>query len=177
MHANCISVGFELSTWPDFKQFRMNSFRMLAAVKPQSLSSSVPHLLSDPDDRLLETQLTELLNEVGVRLVESARRIAVFRWNHADCQQFLDSLEKPPSSLHILALGSWLDRAANRGLLRRTDFRAIAMLLLSSLHGPAMLTDLRGRHPTGYSPSEYFGLLVEIILEGLRVQPRNGVNH
>ena len=45
------------------------------------------------------------------------------------------------------------------------------MLMLTSMHGPAMLTDMLGRHPTGHSRDEYVAFMVNVLLQGLL--PRN----
>jgi len=149
------------------KRFGTKHELMLAAVKPGTLASSVPQLHSGPDDRPLEEQLTELLNEVAVFFVEMARRMAVLRWSHSDCRELMSRQDEPPPLQDIRVLSAWFERAAVRGFVRSSDFRAVATMLLSALHGPAMLTDLLGQHPTGHSTEEYVRILVDMVLNGL----------
>ena len=64
-----------------------------------------------------------------------------------------------------------LPASADRGLIRGVDFKATAMLMLTSMHGPAMLTDMLGKHPTGHTDGEYVSYMVDVLLQGLL--PRN----
>lgn len=149
------------------KRFGSKHELMIAAVKPGTLASSIPQLHSGPDDRSLPEQLTELLNNVAVFFVEMARRMAVLRWSSIDCRELMNGYEEPPPLMDIRVLAAWLERAAERGLIRRTDFRAVATMILSALHGPTMLTDLLGHHPTGHTTEGYVRILVSTILDGL----------
>jgi AcrR family transcriptional regulator len=149
------------------KRFGSKHELMLAAVRPATLVSSIPALQTGPDDRPLAEQLTELLNEVAVFFVEMARRMAVLRWSSVDCRDLMNGCDEPPPLQDIRALAAWFERAADRQLVRSTDFRVIATMLLSALHGPTMLTDLLGRHPTGHSTTEYVRILVDVVLNGL----------
>jgi hypothetical protein len=79
----------------------------------------------------------------------------------------MNGCDEPPPLQDIRALAAWFERAADRQLVRSTDFRVIATMLLSALHGPTMLTDLLGRHPTGHSTTEYVRILVDVVLNGL----------
>lgn len=149
------------------KRFGTKQGLMIAALATKTLVTSVPQLSSGPDDRPLQIQLTELLNEVAVFFVEMARRMAVLRWSHADCRQLMNEHDEPPPLVDIRALAGWFERAAERGLVRRIDFFALAMMLLSALHGPTMLTDLLGRHPTGHTTAEYVTILVDTVVMGI----------
>lgn len=149
------------------KRFGTKQELMLAAVRPATLASSVPQLLAGPDNRPLADQLKELLSEVAVFFVEMTRRMSVLRWSHADCRELMSGDSEPPPLLDIRTLAAWFERAADRGLVRKCDFRAVALMLLSALHGPAMLTDLLGQHPTAHSTDEYVKILVDAVLNGL----------
>lgn len=149
------------------KRFGSKHELMLAALKPAPLQSTVSLLQSGPDNRPVQEQLTELLSQVAVFFIEVARRMQVLRWSGLDCRSLMKEDEEPLPLLDIRVLAAWLEQAAGRGLLRRCDFRGTAMLLLSSLHGPTMLTDLLGKHPTGHSTEEYVSILVDTVLNGL----------
>jgi AcrR family transcriptional regulator len=151
------------------KRFGTKQDLMVAALKPQTLASSIPQLSTGPDERPLEIQLTELLTDVAVFFVEMARRMSVLRWSHAECRQLMHEHDEPPPLLDIRTLAGWFDRASHRGLVRQVDFHAVSMMLLSAVHGPAMLTDLLGKHPTGHSTADYVRILVDTILNGLEV--------
>ena len=162
-------IAQKLSVSPQalLKRFGSTQELMLAAVKPGTLTSSIPLLRSGPDDRPLPDQLTELLNEVAVFFVQMARRMAVLRWSSIDPRELMNGYDEPPPVQDIRTLAEWFEQAADRGLIRRLDFRAVATMLLSALHGPAMLTDLLGHHPTGHSTEEYVHILVDTLLYGL----------
>jgi AcrR family transcriptional regulator len=115
----------------------------------------------------LAEQLSELLNEVAVYFIAMARRMSVLKWSTLDPRELMSGYDEPPPLLDIRTLAEWLERAAARGLIRQADFRAIATMLLSALHGPAMLTDMLGDHPTGHSTDEYVRILVDTLLNGL----------
>ena len=151
------------------KRFGSKHELMIAAVKPATLASTIPQLQTGPDDRPLQVQLTELLNDVAVFFVEMARRMAVLRWSSIDCRELMSGYNEPPPLLDIRTLATWLENANKRGLIRKTDFRAIATMLLSALHGPTMLTDLLGHHPTGHSTEQYVKIVVDTVLGGLQV--------
>jgi hypothetical protein len=93
--------------------------------------------------------------------------MTVLRWSSIDPRDLMKGHDEPPPILDIRILAEWFERAAERGLIRRTDFKAVATMLLSALHGPAMLTDLLGYHPTGHSNAEYVSILVDTLLNGL----------
>jgi len=149
------------------KRFGSKHELMIAAVRPKSLASTIPQLHLGPDDRPLAEQLTELLNEVAVFFIAMARRMSVLKWSSIDPRELMSGYDEPPPLLDIRTLAEWLERAAARGLIRQADFRAIATMLLSALHGPAMLTDMLGDHPTGHTTHEYVSILVNTLLNGL----------
>lgn len=75
--------------------------------------------------------------------------------------------ETPPPVVEINAIGDWLKKAHSQGLIRKVDFKAIAMSLLSALHGPAFLEDMLGHHPTGHSRRQYVSRVVDLYSHGL----------
>jgi AcrR family transcriptional regulator len=165
-------IAHQLNVSPQalLKRFGTKHELMIAAVRPKSLASSIPLLHSGPDNRPLAEQLSELLNEVAVYFIAMARRMSVLKWSSIDPRELMSGYDEPPPLLDIRTLAEWLDRAAAMGLIRQVDFRAVATMLLSALHGPAMLTDMLGDHPTGHTTDEYVSILVDTLLSGLACQ-------
>ena len=83
-------------------------------------------------------------------------------------KELMNRFDEPPPLVEIRALAGWLQRSVDQGLIRLTDGSAMAMLMLTSMHGPAMLTDMLGQHPTGHSRDEYVTFMVETLMQGLR---------
>lgn len=152
------------------KRFGTKQKLMVAALKQVMLSSSVPELLSGPDDRPVEIQLTELLHQVCEFYIEMARRMSVVRWKSEDFQELMKQYDEPPPVQNMKLVADWLERAWKRGLIRKCDFRGIALMLLSSLHGAAMLTDMLGHHPSGHTSSGYVKVLVKTLLHGIEAE-------
>ncbi|MCP4172208.1 MAG: TetR/AcrR family transcriptional regulator, partial [Fuerstiella sp.] len=154
-----------------FKRFHSKQELMLAAIAPSGNAPWIPLVEAGPDDRSLDEQLTEILKELAEFFVDISRRMSVLRWSGIDPKELLARYDEAPPLVDIRVLSGWLQRAADRGLIRDIDFKATAMLMLTSMHGPAMLTDMLGKHPTGHTQAEYVSYMVDVLLQGLL--PRN----
>lgn len=158
-----------------FKRFHNKHELMLAAIAPSGQAPWIPIVEAGPDDRVLAEQLTEILAELADFFVDIARRMSVLRWSGVDPKELMARFDEPPPLVDIRVLSGWLERAAEQQLIRRVDYRATAMLMLTSMHGPAMLTDMLGQHPTGHSRDEYVTFMVDTLLRGLL--PRDSSRH
>ncbi len=156
-----------------FKRFHSKQDLMLAAIAPSGNAPWIPLVEAGPDDRSLEEQLTEILTELAEFFVDISRRMSVLRWSGIDPKELLSRYDEAPPLVDIRVLSGWLQRAADRGLIRSTDFKATAMLMLTSMHGPAMLTDMLGKHPTGHTRAEYVSYMVDVLLQGLLPREKN----
>lgn len=150
-----------------FKRFHSKHDLMIAAVAPTGQAPWIPMLEAGPDDRALPEQLTDILMELAEFFVDISRRMSVLRWSGMDPKKLLERYDEAPPLMDIRVLSGWLERAADRGLIREIDFRATAMMMLTSMHGPAMLTDMLGQHPTGHSRIEYVSFMVDMLLQGM----------
>ncbi len=167
------TIARQLNVSPQalLKRFGTKQKLMMSALKQVMLSSSVPELLAEPDDRPVEQQLTELMHQVSVFYIEMARRMSVVRWKAEDFQELMKQYDEPPPLQNMKLVAAWLERASGKGLIRKCDFRGIALMLLTSLHGAAMLTDMLGQHPSGQSSSAYVKMLVRTLLHGIGPNP------
>lgn len=150
-----------------FKRFQNKQELMLTALVPDGQPSWIPLVEAGPDDRSLEEQLTGILSELAEFFVDISRRMSVLRWSGMAPQDLFSRFDEPPPLVDIRVLAGWLRRASGRGLIRDIDFRATAMLMLTSMHGPAMLSDMLGQHPTGHTQEEYVAFMVNTLLQGL----------
>lgn len=167
------TIARQLNVSPQalLKRFGTKQKLMMNALKQVMLSSSVPELLTGPDDRPVEQQLTELMHQVSEFYIEMARRMSVVRWKSEDFQELMKQYDEPPPLQNMKLVAAWLERASAKGFIRQCDFRGIALMLLSSLHGAAMLTDMLGHHPSGQTSSAYVKMLVKTLLHGIESRP------
>jgi len=150
-----------------FKRFHTKQELMLAAVAPSGTPDWIPLVEAGPDDRPLTEQLTEILQKLSDFFVEISRAMSVLRFSGIEPKELLDRYPEAPPLRDIRVLSGWLQRAADRRLIRNLDNRATAMMMLTSMHGPAMLTDMLGQHPTGHSQDEYVSFMVNLLMQGM----------
>jgi len=150
-----------------FKRFQCKQDLMISALAPTVPAPWIAMVEDGPDDREIQEQLTEILSELAEFFVDIARRMSVLRFSSMDPQKLLERYDEPPPIVDIRVLAGWLHRAADRNMIRQVDFKATAMLMLTSMHGPAMLTDMLGQHPTGHSREQYVTFMVNMLLEGM----------
>ncbi|MEZ6127615.1 MAG: hypothetical protein R3C59_02970 [Planctomycetaceae bacterium] len=93
--------------------------------------------------------------------------MSVLRFSGMEPKELLRRYDEAPPLKDIRVLSGWLQRAAKKGLIRKLDDRATAMMMLTSMHGPAMLTDMLGRHPTGHTRDEYVSYMVDLLTQGM----------
>jgi len=162
-------IATELGVSPQalYKRFGNKNGLLLASMVPTAPAPWIPLVESGPDERTFEDQLREILEEIAVYFVEISRRITVIRWSGVEPDELLALFDEPPPIVEIRVLSDWLKRAHEQQSIGKIDFSATAMLILTSLHGPTMLTDLLGQHPTGHTESEYVDVLVKILAHGI----------
>ena len=155
-----------------FKRFNNKNDLMIAAVAPREPAPWIPMVEAGPDDRPLAEQLSEILCELAEFFVDISRRMSVLRWSNLDPRKIMAMYDEPPPIVDLRVLSEWLKRAASRKLIRPIDFKATAMMMLTSMHGPAMLTDMLGHHPTGHTRDQYVACMVEMLLQGMLPETR-----
>lgn len=153
------------------KRFSSKNDLMIAAMAPSGQPDWIPLVESGPDERRLSDQLAEILQQLAEFFVDVSRCMSVLRFSGIDFKQMLERYDEAPPLRDVRVLSGWLERATAMGLIRKVDVSATAMLMLTSMHGPAMLTDMLGKHPTGHSRDEYVAFMVEMLMQGL--VPRN----
>ncbi len=150
-----------------YKRFGSKQDLITAAMVPADKPAWIPLLEAGPDDRPMREQMTELLNELAVFFVDIVRRMSVLRFAGCDLRELSKRFSEPPPLRDIRVISEWFERAHRQSLIRDADFKATAMLVLSSVHGPAMLKEMLGRHPTGHSQEEYVAHVADVLLRGL----------
>jgi len=157
-----------------YKRFHTKHELMLAAIAPCGEPNWIPLVEAGPDDRPLDVQLTEILHELADFFVEISRSMSVLRFSGIEPKELLSRYDEAPPLKDIRVLSAWLQRAADRGLIRKLDHKATAMMMLTSMHGPAMLTDMLGQHPTGHSRNEYVSFMVNLLTQGMVPRSTSG---
>lgn len=120
-----------------------------------------------PDQRPIETQLLEILAELANFFTDVVRKMELLRWSGVSIQDLMATFEEPPPIRDIKMISAWLQRCHQHLLIRDVDFDLTAMMILTSMHGPAMLKEFLGRAPTGHSQEEFLSRYVELLLHGL----------
>ena len=162
-----IASRLEVSSQALLKRFKSKRELFLAAVRPPAVPPWTEQLEAGPDDRSLREQLTDLVNELAEYFVEITKRMSLVRWSNIPMDEMVSHYAEAPPLVGIRSLAEWLGRAHQRGLVRKTDFKAAAMSLLGALHAPAFLEDILKHHPTGHSREEYVNQVVELFVRGL----------
>ena len=70
-----------------FKRFHSKQDLLLAAIAPDSPASWIPMVEAGPDERSLDAQLTEILEELADFFVDICHRMSVLRWSGVDPNQ------------------------------------------------------------------------------------------
>ncbi len=162
-----IAAELGVSSQALFKRFHSKQELMVASIAPCTQAPWIPLVESGPDERPVEEQLHEILSEIAVFFVDIARRINVLRFSGLDPKELFSRFDEPPPLVDIRVLADWFQRAASAGLIRKVDNEATAMLVLTSLHGPEMLSDMLGHRPTKHTQAEYVDFLVNLLTQGL----------
>ena len=149
------------------KRFNNKQELLIAAVGPCSASPWIALVEAGPDDRQFATQLREVLNELADFFVDVVKRMSVLRWSGVDIREMMQQFQEPPPVKDVRVLADYLQRAERKGLIRPVNFPATAMLILTSMHGPAMLTEMLGHLPTGQTHDEYISHFIETLLHGI----------
>lgn len=162
-----ISEKLGVSPQALFKRFNSKNDLMIAAMAPADEADWIPLVEAGPDDRPFSEQLAEILHQLAEFFVDVSRRMSVLRFSGIDFKQLLERYEETPPVRDVRVLSGWLARATKRGLIRKLDVKATAMMMLTSMHGPAMLTDMLGKHPTGHTRDEYVAFMVDMLMQGM----------
>ncbi len=162
-------IAKELGVSPQaiFKRFHSKQDLLVECVKPCGPPAWGEMVERGPDDRAFADQLTELLRELAVFFTDIVRRMELLRWSGIAIEELMASFDEPPPVRDIRIISAWLSRACEKKLIRVIDCDATAMFILTSMHGPAMLTQMLGKTPTDHTFEEYVSQYVDLLLPGL----------
>lgn len=150
-----------------FKRFHNKQQLLIESVKPSGAPTWTEIIENGPDERSFQIQLSELLNELAVFFTDIVRRMELLRWSGVAIQEIMQSFDEPPPVRDIRTISSWLERCFEKNLISEVDFDATAMIILTSMHGPAMLREFLGRNATNHSEQEYISLYTRLLMHGL----------
>ncbi|MCA8992764.1 MAG: TetR/AcrR family transcriptional regulator [Planctomycetaceae bacterium] len=149
------------------KRFHTKRELFIRSLIPTEEPAWRPLVEDGPDSRPVKEQLADILHALAGFFADVSKRMSVLRLGGVDPAELMRHFEEPPPVVDIRVLAGWFGRAYDRGLIRNVDFEAAAMQVLTSMHGPVMLTDMLGEHPTGHSTDEYVDFLADVLLHGL----------
>jgi AcrR family transcriptional regulator len=162
-----IAAELGVSSQAIFKRFHNKQELLIESVKPREDPNWIGIIENGPDERSFQIQLAELLNELAVFFTDIVRRMELLRWSGVAIQEIMQSFEEPPPVRDIRKISTWLERCHAKDLIREIDFDATAMIILTSMHGPAMLREFLGRNATNHSEQEYISLYTNMLMHGL----------
>lgn len=158
-----------------FKRFKNKQELLQEAVKPCQEPDWISVVEHGPDDRPFAQQLSELLEHLAVFFTDVVRRMELLRWSGVSIQELMGKFEDPPPVRDIRVIAVWLRRCFEKGLIRRVDFEATAMVILTSMHGPAMLKEFLGKSPTPHTEKEFIHQYISLLMHGL--DPQSGAKN
>ena len=162
-----IAKELGVSSQAIFKRFHSKQDLLVECVKPCGPPAWSNLVERGPDDRPFRDQLTELLQELAVFFTDVVRRMELIRWSGLAIEELMATFDEPPPLRDIRVISGWLSRACEQKLIREVDCDATAMFILTSMHGPAMLTQMLGKPPTEHTFEEYVSQYVDLLLRGL----------
>lgn len=163
-----IAGRLDVSPQALLKRFRSKKQLIMAALRPPDVCPWHSLVEAGPTDAPIEDQLLEIVEQLSEFFVNIARRFSVFRFSGLDPRELMQSYEEPPPIADIRVLSAWFDRVAEQGHIRKADHRTTALMLMSSLHTPAMLQDILGSHPVSDDHERNLRGIVDLLLRGLR---------
>jgi len=149
------------------KRFQTKQDLLLAAVLPPAEAPWAGLVEAGPDNRPVRDQLSEIVDVLAEFFVDISRRMEVLKFSGFDPGELKKRYTEPPPLRDLRIVSAWFERAAGRGLIRATDYQVAAMMMLSAMYGPAMITGMLGEPPTNHTRQQYVTAVVELIVGGL----------
>lgn len=150
-----------------FKRFKSKRELMVAALIPPEVPSWVRLLQSGPDTRPFGAQLRELANRVTDYFRDISPCLSVLSSSGIPPRDIMQRYAIPPPIAAVRALTDWLERFAEQGQIRNTNFEATALAMLGSLHLPPFLTHVIGKKPSLLSRRAYLETFVDVYTRSL----------
>lgn len=151
-----------------FKRFGTKKDLMLAALAPPDVPPFVPRLAVGPEiGRPVPEQLVEIATEVLAFLREMVPAMMVLSTCGLDPKALIANYPVPPPLMAQKAMGSWMARAIDLGLIRDADPATLALTLLGSLHIRVFLSTLIRQPLTDEGARAHAELVVDALWQGL----------
>ncbi len=151
-----------------FKRFGTKKELMLAALAPPEVPSFVDRLERGPETgRPVPEQLVEIAMEVLAFLREEVPAMMVLSTCGLDPKALIDNYPVPPPLVAQRAMGSWMTRAIDLGLIRNADTTPLSLTLLGSLHIRVFLSTLTRQPLTDEEAHGHAASVVDALWRGL----------
>lgn len=117
-----------------FKRFGTKVELMVASLRPPERPPWVAVVEGGPDERPIPEQLLNISQGIVGFSGELLPCFSVLRASGVDLDRLLTSYDLPPPVLGQRALRAWLERAAKKGRIRKTDAGNTALAWMGGLH-------------------------------------------
>lgn len=146
------------------KRFGSRDQLLVAALAPPASPPFLDVLAAGPDDRPFGEQLDEFARAAAVFFGQLSRDYIALRWSAVSIRDVLaTSGDAPPAPVAgVEVLSSWLERCAERGVIRQVDAQAVALGLLGSLQIHSLLSHVLDGPPTDHDPAAYVSVIVDV---------------
>lgn len=162
-----IASQIGISSQAIFKRFNSKQDLLIECLRCCETPAWIEIVEQGPDQRPFSDQLFEILESLSSFFAETVRKLELLRWSGIPIQELMSQFEEPPPIRDIRVISKWLQRCHELGLIRKVDFDATALAVLTSMHGPAMLREFLGKAPTGHTQTEYISHHVNLLTYGL----------
>lgn len=117
-----------------FKRFGNKKNLIIAAMKPPEIIPWFAHANAGPDERPFEEQLQELIMEI-ISFFQDVRPLLVLLEQSSIAPiEVIKDMDTPPPMVALKTLTRWLERCCEQKLIKKYDFRVVAMSLMGVLH-------------------------------------------
>jgi AcrR family transcriptional regulator len=149
-----------------FRRFGSRHEILLQSLRPPERPPFLEVLAKGPDDRPITEQLIEVFTQFGHFVVETLPCMSALRESGLPFEKIHGSFEEPPPVRTLRALSGWLQRAADRKLLRISDATATATAMLGAVHMPVFLKHV-AKDASPHDPRAFAEMLANLFLEGI----------
>ncbi len=152
------------------KRFGSRDQLLIQTLRPPPTPGFFAALEEGPDRRPFVEQLTEISVAVAALIADQAQDFAALRWSSASIKDVLVPPGAAPAPLAaIQQVSSWLQRCAERGLIRRgVDAEATALALIGALQVRSLFQHLFDQLPIDADHDSYVAVVVDTFARALR---------
>ncbi len=152
------------------KRFGSRDQLLIQTLRPPPTPAFFAALQEGPDQRPFVEQLADISVAVASLIATQAQDFAALRWSSASIKDVLVPPDAPPAPLAaVQQVSSWLQRCADRGLIRHdVDVEATALALIGALQVRSLFDHLFDQPPIDADHHSYVAVVVDTFARALR---------